>query len=226
MTDPLVTITTLAEELCDPRQHREPVYEWINRNRKLTRTIVTIQAGLLEQLRDAIYPAATIADNTSTRSIPKSRPPLLIEALSHNIEITKGANRWTWRLGLTNRGAAEANIRTLVGAASHLDNDTRHELAHDLRRWRNWAAVMTGWATPPMTPRVPCPNCSTLSSLRILPERRSALCSTCGNVWDDTDTTYTQLGQWIVKAADNPPPRLRITSSREGHGGWASRASS
>lgn len=223
MTDQLNVIAGLAEELCDARQHREPVYEWIGRNRKLTGAITTTQAGLLEQLRDAIYPTATLGEGSS-RSIPKSAPPLHLEALSHHIAIAMNANRWTWRTSTINRGTPEANIRALVGTAATLDNETRRELASDLRRWRNWAAVMTGWANPPMTPHVPCPNCSKLSSLRIIAERRTAMCNACTNVWDDTDGTIDALAAWVNERSDEPIRPSRIGSTTIGHGGWQTRA--
>jgi hypothetical protein len=226
MTDQLTTIAGLAEELTDPRQHRETLWSWSpSRHRIKTGEHITVQPGLLEQLRDAIYPSATIGDNTSPRSLPQSKPPLLLEALSHHIAITMGANRWIWELRAINNGTPESNIRTLVGAAARADDDTRRELTADLRRWRNWAAVMTGWANPPMTPRVPCPNpdCAQMSTLRILPERRAGMCSKCDRVWDDTDGTIEALAEWVTNYANNPTPTARIRSGAAGHGGWMTR---
>lgn len=221
MTDLINTIATLAEELADARQHREPVYEWTAaRNRKLTRVVVTTQPGLIEQLRDSVQPAST---GEQRRSVPTSRPPLQLEALDRLIAIERAATGWTRLLQEPPRLYLEATIRALVGAASRADVDLRHALAADMRRWRGWAAVMTGWASPPMSPYVPCPNCNAISSLRILPERRSALCSKCDHVWDDTDGSLTALGGWIIKQADSPPPRLRLGSAAAGHGGWQSR---
>lgn len=226
MTDMLNQITNLADELTDSRLHREPIYTWTEtRNRKATTALTTIQPGLLEQLREAIYPSSGSSEEHSTRPIPASKPPLLLEALGHHMAISMGANRWIWSLHLTNRGTPEANIRTLVGAAGNLDSDTLPVLLADLRRWRNWAAVMTGWATPPMTPRVPCPNCAKLSTLRIVAERRSALCSGCDHVWDDTDSSIDALAQWVARHTDTPMPRMPIGSTIIGHGGWQTRAS-
>lgn len=224
MTHLLNAIAELAEELCDARQYREPIYEWTpSRNRKLVRTVVTTQAGLISQLRESIQPASGTTD--SARPVPASRPPLQIEALDRLIAIEKAAHNWTWLLRLQPRLYIEATVRHLVDGASQADDDTRHALAVDMRRWRGWAAVMTGWASPPMTPYVRCPNsdCSQLATLRILPERRAALCSHCGHVWDDTDGTFAALGIWIVAQADVAPPRLRLHSSVAGHGGWANR---
>jgi hypothetical protein len=219
VTDLLIVITGLAEELVDARQHREPIYEWSpSRHRRKTGEHITVQPGLLAQLRDAIYegPATAFNIGAQTSSTPAgSKPPLLLEALAHHIAITMAANRWIWELRITNLGAAEANIRTLVGAAATIDLDARRALASDMRRWRNWAAVSTGWANPPLTPRVPCPNpdCGQLSTLRILPEHRAAHCTRCGNVWDDTDNSIQALAEWVTHHTDNPMPRVRLTSS-------------
>lgn len=224
MTHLLNTIAELAEELCDARQYREPIYEWTaGRNRKLVRTVVTTQAGLIDQLRDSIQPTNTASD--SARPVPASRPPLQLEALDRLIAIEKAAHNWTWQLRLQPRLYLEGTIRHLVDGATRADDDNRIALLADMRRWRGWAAVMTGWASPPLTPYIRCANstCGQLSTLRIMPERRTALCSACGHVWDDTDGTFAALGTYIVTQADTAPPRLRIRSTTAGHGGWANR---
>lgn len=222
MTDLLNTIAVLAEELADARQHREPIYEWTPaRNRKLARVILITQPGLLAQLRDAVQPASGTGEGG--RSVPASRPPLQLEALDRLIAIENGASGWLQLLQEPPRPYLEAVIRGLVGAAGRADDDMRHALAADMRRWRGWAAVMTGWASPPLSPYVPCPNCDAIATLRILPERRSALCSGCDHVWDDTDGSLTALGSWVIKQAENAPPRLRLGSRAAGHGAWQSR---
>lgn len=222
----LAPIAELAEELCDARQYREPIYEWVGRNRKLVRVITTTQTGLINQLREAINPGNSSGD--TARPVPASRPPLQLEALDRLIAIEQAAHNWTNTLHLQPRLYLESTIRHLVDGAARTDDNTRTAILSDMRRWRGWAAVMTGWASPPMTPYVRCPNpdCGQLATLRILPERRSALCAHCNHVWDDTDGTFATLGTWIIGQADNPPPRLRIHSARAGHGGWASRAAS
>lgn len=223
MTGLLNTIAELAEELCDARQYREPIYEWVNRNRKLVRVVVTTQAGLIDQLRESIQPAGGTSD--AARPVPASRPPLQLEALDRLIAIDKAAIGWTRFLQLQPRLYLEGTVRQLVDGAARADDDTRHALADAMRRWRGWAAVMTGWASPPLTPYIRCanPECGQLATLRILPERRTATCSACGHVWDDTDGTYAALGTFIVAQADTAPPRIRLTSNTAGHGGWANR---
>lgn len=218
----LTTIAELAEELCDPRQYREPIYEWVGRNRKLTRVIVTTQAGLIDQLRESVHPTNT---GEGGHTVPASRPPLQLEALDRLVAIERAAFGWTRALHLPPRGYAEGDIRALVDGAARADDDTRHALNTDMRRWRGWAAVMTGWASPPLTPYIRCanPECAQLATLRVLPERRTATCAACGHVWDDTDGTFAALGTYVVTQARTAPPRLRIHSSTAGHGGWANR---
>lgn len=223
MTHPLTLIAELAEELCDARQYREPIYEWVGRNRKLTRVIITTQAGLIDQLRDSIQPASSTTD--TARPVPASRPPLQLEALDRLIAIEKAAHNWTWQLRLQPRLYLEGTIRHLVDGAAKADDNTRHALAAEMRRWRGWAAVMTGWASPPLVPYIRCANttCDQLATMRILPERRTATCAACGNVWDDTDGTFAALGTYIVTQAHTAPPRIRLHSTVAGHGGWANR---
>lgn len=219
MTD-LNTIAALAEELADPRRHTEPIYEWTpGRNRKLTRVIATTQPGLIAQLRDAVQPGST---GDGGRSAPASRPPLQLEALDRLIAIERAAVGWGRFLRQPARDDLESTIRALVGAAGRADDTQRHALASDMRRWRGWAAVMTGWASPPLTPYVPCPNCGAIATLRILPERRSGLCSSCDHVWDDSDGSLTALGSWVIKTG-GLAVKVRLHSSTTGHGGWANR---
>lgn len=223
--DPLVEIADLAEELCDPRQHTERIYGWTpSRHRKVIRVHKTIQAGLLEQLRDAIRSAAG-ADEQGRRVIPGSRPPLLLEALTRQLIIVTGVNEWMSHHRIENRTAVEANIRSLVGAAPNMPSDSRIELLRDLRRWRSWAAVMSGWANPPLQPHVACPNpdCSTISSLRIIPDRKSGYCTACEHIWDDRDGSINLLADYIKAETNRERIKVKILSSVQGHGGWAER---
>lgn len=225
--DPLAEIAALAEELCDPRQHTERIFGWTRqRNRKVIRMHTTIQPGLVAQLRDAVHTPAAIdaADQGPRGRSEGSRPPLQLEALARLIDITTGSNEWVHHTRLTHRGHIEPNIRALVGNAPRLDHDQQHNLLTDLRRWRGWAAVMSGWALPPYQPHVPCPNpeCGK-HGLRIIAERQTATCSECRHIWDDTDGSIRMLARYI--AAENARPRTRvpIRSTATGHGGWTAR---
>jgi hypothetical protein len=226
MTTLLVDIAALAEELADPRQHTEPLPEWdTSRNRTVRKVYITTVPGLLEQLREAVYPGNTTQDGNGPRGIPMSRPPLLIEALSRDVQIGLAISGWISNLGLENRFQREANVRALVGAAPHLEHDQLADLRTDLRRWRNWAAVLTGWALPPLTPHVPCPeiDCGTVGALRIILDRRSGYCSACSAVWDDRDSSINVLANYIQAETAKPRKRTRIGSTVNGHGGWAER---
>lgn len=223
-TDPLVEIADLAEELCDRRQHTETVYEWSRSRNRVAKQIRTVQAGLLEQLHDAIHSDAT-TDEQGRRGIQASRPPLLLEALARWLDIVTGANEWMSHAREQHRGDVAANIRALVGAAARFDSAERHRLLRDLRRWRTWAAVMSGWAHAPLQPHVACPNpeCAAMGSLRVFPERKSGFCVDCRHVWDDRDGSINVLANYIRNETAKPRVKVVISSTAQGNGGWAER---
>ncbi len=223
--DPLVEIAVLAEELCDPREHVERLYEWTkSRNRKIAKKVTSVQPGLLEQLRDAIR-GATVIDEVGRRSVPDSRPPLLLEALARHLEIVTGTNEWISHVRETHRGDLESNVRALVGAAASLDRAERFGLLRDLRRWRSWAAVMSGWANPALQPHVRCPNpdCATMGSLRVNPERKRGFCVECRQIWDDRDGSINVLAAYIKGENAKPRGKVPVRSTTQGNGGWADR---
>ncbi len=225
--DPLIEIADLAEELCDPTEHIEQIYGWTKaRNRKLLRTHKTTRAGLIQQLRQAVY-GATAGDQEGRRVIPQSRPPLLLEALGKLIEIEAGVNEWVHIVKIENRGKAELNIRALVGIASEGPPARRHRLLSDLRRWRGWAAVMSGWALPPYQPDVRCPieDCGELGTLRIILDRKVGLCVACETRWDERDGSINLLAAYINDETEKPRTQVPIGSTTQGHGGWSERRS-
>ncbi len=222
--DPLVEIAELAEELCDSRKHTERVYEWTRSRNRVSRPVVTLQAGLLEQLHDAIH-GDTATDEQGRRTIPDSRPPLLLEALARWLDIVTAVNEWMSQAHEVHRSDAAANIRALVGAAAGFDLAERKRLLRDIRRWRTWAAVMSGWADPPLQPHVACPNpeCAAIASLRIVPERKSGFCVECRHVWDDRDGSINVLANYIKSETAKPRAKVVIGSTAQGNGGWAER---
>lgn len=226
--EPIIEIAELAEELCDPRSHTEPVYGWTKqRNKTLIRQHTTTQAGLIQQLRAAVrHPAVHDEQAVRGRETP-SRPPLQLEALARIMDITLLANEWLSTTRTVHRGDVESNIRALVGAAPRLDSDAQHRLLHDLRRWRGWAAVMTGWALPPYQPHVTCPRseCAQLGTLRIILERKTGLCVACQTVWDDRDGSINLLATYIASETAKPHVKVAIRSTVQGHGGWTERRS-
>lgn len=177
-------IAALADEVTNPHQHTERVPYWdASRHRKF-REHRTVQPGLLAQLAE--LGDAQPIEAEGGRSIPDSRPPCNLDAVSQHFQIQLAATRWCVSLGLEVRDTPEGNIRALVGAAGALDDDTRTALADEMRSWRNAAATLTGWRTPPYRPQVPCPlvDCGKVGKLRINLTRQTAACLACGALWD------------------------------------------
>lgn len=222
----LTDIADLAELLCDPHQHTETVQYWANRNRKFRRH-VTIQPGLLHQLHEAVFRQNTADEGR--RGSPGSRPPLQLEALSLHVVIQVAVTRWCWELNVTMRDSTEQDIRALVGAA--MDSDTQTLLRADLRRWRTWCEVMTGWETVWAPKGVTCPvaACGQQGSLRVLLAAKRAFCRNpartedgglvCGATWDQD--TIGVLADYISSQTATPPrPEVKVHSGKAGNGGW------
>lgn len=206
----LVELAQLAEELCDPHQHVEPIREYDkHRNRRVRRAYVTTQPGLLAQLGEAMVDASSSNGGAAAHSVPGSRPPGSWEALATHAAITVGVARWCWDLRLPMRDTVEANIRLLVGGHPSLDDERFAQLLADVRRWRHKAAVMTGWQLPLFAPRVPCPVCDKPNALRINLDRQVAVCTNperderdelvCGATWDAA--TIGVLAEYIRRYA-------------------------
>lgn len=224
----LADIADLAEVLCDPHQHTEQVPYWdASRNRKFRRH-VTVQDGLLRQLHEAVFRPA-VGDRG--RSAPASRPPLLLEALSLHSVITIGVAKWCWDLRINQRDSVEQDIRALVGAAGTADSDTQTALRAELRRWRSWCEVMTGWETVFAPKDVPCPvvTCGQTGTLRILLAAKRAFCRNpavdddgnpvCGATWDEANIGV--LADYIRTQTAHPTPAaFPVRSGRAGNGGW------
>jgi hypothetical protein len=207
----LAGLAALVDEMCETRQHMEPIWEYDrHRNRRMRRVHTTMQPGLLAQLAEAMTDAST-GWMEAGRSVPDSQPPGSWEALATHAGITTEVTRWCWELGVPIRRTVEHSMRALVGYASVLDDTQLARLAADVRRWRHQAAVMTGWQRPLFAPRVPCPVCETLGTLRINVDRQVAVCTNhdrderdqpvCGAAWDET--TIGVLADYI---------RARVTS--------------
>lgn len=189
--DLLTAIADVGSELADPHQHTERIPHWdINRHRKFRTHTVTLP-GLLDQLYESVYPAGSDA---TTRQPPTSRPPLQLEALSTHAVITIAAAKWCWDLRIGQQDSVQANIRALVGAAPKLTSDDQKRLLGDLRRWRTWCAVMTGWEQVMNCPGIPCPVCSKAGSLRVNLTVGRGYCTNqerdeeglvCGATWTD-----------------------------------------
>lgn len=214
-----VAIADLAEELCDPRQHREQRWGWsASRHKVRLADHITIQPGLLAQLHDAVAPLLASLDEPGARGVPSSTPPLQLDALDRYLDIAVNAASWCHLLGVRTRLDPADNIRGLAGAQH---GEHAAALLHDLRRWRGWAATMTGWRSI-YAPRAACPviECGRTGTLRINLDRGTGICIACRSWWDET--TITILAQHIANTSDGHEP-IRVRSGWAGHGGWASR---
>lgn len=205
MGDILADIAAVADELADGSQHTERIPYWDRHRHRQFRPHTVVLPGLLDQLYEAVYPAA---GQSGDRRPPDSRPPLSIEALGTHTAITAYATGWCVRAGLTSRGTATANVRQLVGAASTLPSDQQRALLADLRRWRTWCAVMTGWERVDAYPSVPCPVCTTVGTLRVNLTAGRGYCTNqtrkddgtlvCGSTWSMDDGSLPVLGRHIT----------------------------
>lgn len=178
-------ITDLADTLTEPHTHREPYTIWTGQRHRKTMHHATVQHGLLTQLYHAVLPT-TLAGDDAGGSIPASRPPLEVEALSRHQQITAAAARWSRDLRIDPRPTAESTIRALVGAASTLDDQQQRTLLADLRRWTGWCRVYLGLEQVRRIPGTRCPitTCNTLGSLRINLTTSHGLCTACEAAWN------------------------------------------
>jgi len=182
MGDVLQQIGLVAEELCDPRQHTERVEYWDHNRHRKFRAHTTVQPGLLAQLHASVEPGS--ADREGGAPHPSSRPPVQTEALSRYASIGIAVTRWCWSLRLEQRDTVESTVRALVGAAGVLDDDTARALLSEMRQWRRWCVVLTGWEQV-YVPRAACPVCETVGTLRINLTTREAFCTSCAAGWDE-----------------------------------------
>ncbi|HEY9415196.1 MAG TPA: hypothetical protein VIQ30_10585 [Pseudonocardia sp.] len=216
MRDILADIADVGSELADPHQHTERIEGWsTSRHRTVRRHTVTLP-GLLTQLYESVYPAGSDA---TTRQPPSSRPPLALEALSTHAVISIAVIKWLWDLRIDQRDSVQGNIRALVGAAGLMSSDDQRRLLADLRRWRTWCAVMTGWERVEHFPEIECPVCGKVGTLRVNYTSERGYCTNqardsdgelvCGSVWTMQDSSLMVLGRHIaaVRAAQEQAKR-------------------
>jgi hypothetical protein len=184
-TDLLADLRDTADMLTDPRHHREPRYGLVGHHKVVVGHHTTTQPGLLQQLADMAYPGTGTdeADNGG-RSVPGSRPPGDIAALSAYLVITMASVRWCHSLRLDLRDTTESNIRQVVATViGREDHDTQVVLLSELRSWRNQCESITGWSTRAIQLPQPCPHCGE-RQLRVKTEGPAARCLACGVQWD------------------------------------------
>jgi len=178
----LADIADAADDLTEPHQHLEPIYEWTaQRNRRQVRVHRVRLPSLLDQLAAMFAPGS--AGEQGGRGVPGSRPPLRLDAVSVHSFIGAGAARWAWSLRLEIRDTTASTIRGLVGAAGVMDSDTQVSLLGELCQWRHQAQVLTGWKTPPYRPFVACPLCDRVGGLRVHLGTQTAACVRCWATW-------------------------------------------
>jgi hypothetical protein len=198
------TIRDLADELCDPHQHAEVIPYWDNnRNRKFRRHI-TVQPGLIAQLYQSVIPASSSSE-PHAGGMPGSRPPLAVEALSRHDEIAMAVLRWCTSLHLTTRVSVESNVRQLAATAQRFDDDDARLLLSEMRQWRGWCVVLTGWEKIYRPDRVACmvDGCGYVNTLRVNLTAKTAMCRACGSTWSETDGTIGLLAQYIQAVTSN-----------------------
>jgi hypothetical protein len=186
MTD-LATIADAVDALTNPIQVREPIYDQIRGHRQLKRMWIATVPSLITQLRAAVQPGVAYQEDEGSggRSTPRSIPPARIDAVSALLRIEAAAGVWCNRADIAWRESLTANLRALVGAQLHSDDQA--ELLTDLRHWYGWASVLSGWQRPPWRPDAACPVCETKHSLRVRLERKTAVCVDCGVVWTENE---------------------------------------
>ncbi|MET0426259.1 MAG: hypothetical protein ABW046_20490 [Actinoplanes sp.] len=202
-------LTEAADDLTEPHMHSEPVRTWDKSRNMKVRHYRLVLPGLLAQVHQSVIPTVSSREAYAA-STPGSRPPLAIEALSRHDEISMAVLAWCRELGLATRVSAESNIRALVGAAPALDTDDLRELVWQMRRWRGWCAVLTGWENLYQPTGVPCPvvGCEQVSTLRINLTAKTGMCQTCGSTWTEQgDGSLYPLGpshtcSWLPASSD------------------------
>lgn len=147
--------------------------------------------GLIEQLYLAATDPSLHAEEGGTRMKPKSKPPLAVEAMSRFQDIDRAARRWVKSVRVEEHADLGRCVRELVSAAAGQrgylawDEDTIDALLVEMRQWRRWAAVLTGWESAPWRPYIKCPVCEGVSTIWVNMAAGSAYCASCMFSWDD-----------------------------------------
>ena len=194
MTSDLYSLVDAADALTQPIRNTERIFDRNGHgHQRLKRVWITNQPSLLVQLHTAMIPGEVYSeDQTGAKLVPRSIPPARLEAINALLGIENGAALWCDRLRLRLREDATGNIRAIVGAQT--DSDQQAGILADLRRWYGWAATLTGWQTPPLSLRAPCPLCDD-RALRVRLDRKTATCVSCGEAW--TEDTIGLLGEHV-----------------------------
>jgi hypothetical protein len=214
----MAELATLVEELTQPHQHSEVIWDDNGHGHKrMRRAWTTTQQGLLAQLREIGHEGLRVGGSRGgPGGKPASKPPGLFEAMARHVYIAVTVASWCRMQGIVLRVSVEDNLHALVGVAPAMDDVTLTRFMREVRYWRGQAATATGWVAQPFTPWIACPSCGRYSTLCIsLAEDgrsvRSAYCVNtdreaamgellCGASWDEQ--TVGQLIQYIRDLAD------------------------
>lgn len=196
MTDVLLDLAAVADELCNPIRTVERIVEpdqhrnMRGRRGRAPRRIWVAQfPSLLDQLALAVQPGETFAEPETivgAHQPPGPRYPARLVAVDRLLAIQAGAAMWCRAARLTLREQTSFNIRALVGVAPTLPSGDQDGLLTAMRGWHTWAAVASCWQRPDDAPRGTCPACDARNTIRVRLAARKAFCVACGAWWDDS----------------------------------------
>lgn len=212
MTDRDTLLQGIADDvgyLVDAREHSESYFKWTPSRHRKEHKHVRRHGSLLDQLRDQLPPSGGAGDDeAATGSSADGRPPLTMDVLATLLRVEAGSAHWaSFRLRRDLRETVEENLRLLVGASTRMEDPELKELSVAVHGWYSSAATLTGWQSPPFTPRAACPLCGRMGSLRINPDQKRALCVECGQTWEEADGSIGLLADEIRMAA---PTEMRV----------------
>lgn len=200
----MAELAALAEELCDPHQHVEVIWDTTeHRHKRMRRAWTTVQDGLLAQLREIGHEGLKVGGSSSSGGRLGSKPPGLFEAMARHVYIAATVAAWCQCTGAPLRIRVEDNLRALLGVAPRMDDDTLLRFAREVRYWRGQAAVATGWVAAPFHPWIACPRCGRHSTLSIslTEDGRNARAAYCINTDRDQVTGELLCGaSWSEEA--------------------------
>lgn len=164
--------------------------------------------SLIDQLREC-FPDGS---SRSSGGVPSSRPAANLTTIEALQMITVEARRWVeYGLRAPSRGVV-ADLGLLRSRAATLEQwADLSDLDWHVTRWWTRARVVTTWDTAPLRPFVPCDQCGSTGTLRIVLEPLAALCLECGAAWDRS--TIGVLGEHVQLMLSAPIPDTGLTGS-------------
>lgn len=191
-------LVSAVDELTLPYSTVNSVPYWDAARHRKFKMVRVDHPPLLVSLSLAVVPSGRGSDDgEGGRSAPGSRPAARLEAVDELERIKTGVLGWVELLALTSRHAIAADLRMLVGVGLNVSLVTLTRLSRDARGWACGARVVTGWEPPVFAPRVPCPRCECVTSLRIYPATRLGRCVACGVTWADDDGGFGVLVEHV-----------------------------